>query len=433
MSTAPGASAPLADWLDYIDQLHPREIDLGLERVRTVAGKLLPDPVAPLVITVAGTNGKGSCVHGVARALSHSGFRVGVYTSPHVEQFNERIVVAGNPVEDRLICTALDRVEASRGSVSLSYFEFATLAAFDIFVDAGLDAVVLEVGLGGRLDAVNLLDADISLLTSISLDHMNWLGPDRDTIGKEKVAIARTGRPLVCGDRDLPATVSRYGKQIGARLFRLGNEFDIQPTGVGGAWSWRGLNADGKPITVEALKPQTQIPDNLATVLQTLALLRLPFDESLLRELTALQIPGRFEWRRDSSLDTRVLLDVAHNPASAECLATRLAALATMPRPLVAVLAIMADKDIESMVAALQTQVDIWYIAQVDEERCMPVQELAKRLAQSDSARVIEQFTDAQVAYKAACQTAGADGLVLVTGSFHTVGAVRPLTRQAAA
>ena len=431
MTGAPDAADSLADWLEYIDQVHPRKIELGLDRSRAVLDRLGVTPVAPLVVTVAGTNGKGSCVAGIDLGLRRHGLRTGVYTSPHILHFSERIHLLDRPAGDVEICAALAAVEQARGEITLSYFEFATLAAFKLFHDAGLDAVVLEVGLGGRLDAVNLLDADVAVIASISIDHTAWLGEDRDSIGLEKAGIARQGRPLVCGDRELPDSIIRHAQSLGAPLFLLGQQFDIVAAADGNAWRWRGVDAAGAPLAAGPCAIGSQIPDNLATVLQALALLQVPPEQGLLAALAALRIPGRFEWRRVAGCEADILFDVAHNAGGMRLLGERLAAHQATKgggSRVIAVLAVMADKDVEGMTASLQSRVDIWYIAQVDEPRCMAAHEVAQRVQQLGVKAPIHRYSSVTDAFRDACAQAGAGDVVLVTGSFHTVGAVRHLT-----
>ncbi|MEX2469451.1 MAG: bifunctional tetrahydrofolate synthase/dihydrofolate synthase [Pseudohongiellaceae bacterium] len=434
MITSPDAADSLADWLDYIDQVHPLKIELGLDRVRAVMTRMQLLPVAPLVVTVAGTNGKGSCVAGIDLGLRRHGLHTGVYTSPHIEHFNERIHLGEQEASDGDICAALAAVERARGETSLSYFEFATLAAFKLFHDARLDAVVLEVGLGGRLDAVNLLDADVAVIASISIDHTAWLGADRESIGFEKAGIARPGRPLVYGDRDIPASIERHAAALGTPLYRLGREYDIRAEADN--VRWRGLDAQGQPLDAGPFTPGEQIPDNLATILQALTLLDVPPDPGLLAALASLCLPGRFEWRRVAGCRARILFDVAHNPGGMRLLGERLAARQTTAAAgsrLIAVLAIMADKELESMTAALQSQVDIWYIAQVDEPRCMPAQEVTQRLRRQGGRAPVRQYDSVAEAFREACAQSGAGDLIVVTGSFHTVSAVRHLTEAPAA
>lgn len=237
-------SRSLADWLSYLEQLHPTAIDMGLERVRVVADRLGLTRPAPKVITVTGTNGKGSTCTFLAALLSGQGLRVGVYSSPHLLRYNERVRIAGEQAGDDQLCVAFEAVEQARGEVSLTYFEMGTLAAFWLFERAQLDAAVLEVGLGGRLDAVNLVDADVAVITNVGLDHAEWLGTTRDSVATEKAGIMRTGRPVVCGDLQPPLPLLQRARQLGAPLSLRGRDYDLAVTDQG--WDWRGIDAQGE-------------------------------------------------------------------------------------------------------------------------------------------------------------------------------------------
>lgn len=429
MILAPAASDSLEQWLDYIACVNPREIELGLERIARVWQALgAPEP-APLVFTVAGTNGKGSCVAALDALLRATGKRSGCYTSPHIRQFNERISLDGVMASDHAIRDALWAVEQARGEVLLSYFEFATLAALLLFAEARLDAVVLEVGLGGRLDAVNIIDPDVAIVTSISLDHVDWLGPTREAIGREKAGIARAGMPLVCADPDAPASLIDYARSLQADLLLLGPDFHYRHQPDAGQWSFTGRTDKDTPVTVTAIPDTALHPANLSAALQALLCAGVDISGSA-AVLGSLQVAGRFEWRLADN-NRRVILDVAHNPAAAQWLATKLAALRgqqpVSPR-IAVVLAVMADKDIENMTAALQTVVDFWYIAQVDEARCMPAEEVTQKISRHVSGPV-EQFQRLDAAFAAALAATDSDDVVVITGSFYTVAALRDLTR----
>lgn len=432
MRQAPGRHATLSAWLDYIALLHPREIELGLERGATVLAELDLGRLAPRIVTVAGSNGKGSCVHALSQGLRRRGLRVGSFTSPHIHRFNERIQIDGQEADDRAIVEALCAIESARGAVSLSYFEFATLAAFWLFARAGLDAVVLEVGLGGRLDAVNLVDSDLAIITSISLDHVDWLGPDRESIGQEKAGILRPATALICGDREVPTSITRRAEQLGSPLFLIARDFDIEPDANSETWRWWGRGADGEARQVSGITQGRLWQDNFAIVLQALALLGEEADQQMASELTDAVPPGRLELTRDRDSAVPVLLDVAHNEAGIALLMKRLQALCGDAVRVRLVLAIMADKDVMGMLAALQTRVDIWYIAQVDETRCLPAGQLAEKARAAGIADDrISEFASASAAYRAATGDAkrSADReLIVVTGSFYTVAAVRAYT-----
>lgn len=429
MTLAPAASDSLEQWLDYIATVNPREIELGLERSARVWQALGGGRPAPLVFTVAGTNGKGSCVAALDALLRAQGKRTGCYTSPHIKQFNERIRINGEMAGDSAIRDALAAVERARGETLLSYFEFTTLAALLLFVQADLDAVVLEVGLGGRLDAVNIIDPDVAVITSISLDHVDWLGPTREAIGREKAGIARAGAPLVCADPDPPVSILDYARSLHAQLTLLGADFNYQQSADATRWTFSGHTDTGAAITVADIPASALHPANLSAALQALLSAGLTIDDCA-PVLGALQVPGRFEWRL-ADHNRRVLLDVAHNPAAAQWLASRLETLRRqqpVPPRIAVVLAVMADKDIENMTAALQTVVDFWYIAQVDEARCMPAEEVTQRVSRHVNGPV-EQFQRLDAAFAAALAATDNDDVVVITGSFYTVAALRDLTR----
>jgi len=413
----------LDDWLNWQETLHPRAIDLGLERVRAVLARLQPAPPPHVVITVGGTNGKGSCVALLEAILRAAGHRVGAYTSPHLLRYNERIRVDGADADDATICRAFARIDAARGERSLSYFEFGTLAALDIFRDAGLDVAVLEVGLGGRLDAVNAVDADAALVVSVGIDHTDWLGPDRDSIGREKAGIYRPGRPAICADPDPPPRLLHHARQLGARLLRVGLDYDFARTGQTWRW-WAGdSRLDGLPLP--ALSGRHQI-GNAAAALAALHGLRdrLPIVAAAVHAgLAQVRLPGRFqvfpgavEW----------ILDVAHNPHAAAVLADNL-----RERPCAgqtsAIVGLLADKDAEGVIRAMAGIVDAWYPVTLAGPRGRAGAELADIL-RSAGARATAQ-EDVREACRSALTAARPGDRIVVFGSFHAVApalAARP-------
>lgn len=424
----------LTAWLAHIATVHPRDMELGLERVREVAGRLGLARPAPVVFTIAGTNGKGSTVAAIEAILLRSGLRAGSYMSPHLQRFNERIRLNGTDCEDSRICAALEEVERTRGNISLSYFEFATLAALRIFTTENLDAVILEVGLGGRLDAVNIVDADVAVITNIELDHQDWLGNSRELIGAEKAGIVRAGAPLVYGEELPPESVKQRAAELGAPIFCRESAYGAI-TG-NGCWSWWGRSREKEWDTHNEELDYPQLPLlAMAASLQAVHLSPLAITDSGIR---AAQhdggLPGRMELRRDAAGELPVLLDVAHNPAAARLLAGRIAELRARLGPEVnvaVVLAVLADKDIEGVAGVLEAQVDVWYISEVDDSRTTPVSELSRRLRQF--LRDAEIF-DSESVTEAYRKAAGSGvNLVVATGSFHTVAAVRPLTRAGVA
>ena len=426
------SSRSLSDWLHYIAAIHPREIELGLDRIRKVASKLGIHKPAPCVITVAGTNGKGSCVQTLKVVLRSQGLRTGAYTSPHIESFNERIRCNGEEATDIQLVAAFNKIEAARGSISLSYFEYTTLAALVIFQQSNLDVVLLEVGLGGRLDATNIIDADVAIITNIALDHQDWLGTDREQIGKEKAGILRRNQFVVIGSQDIPVSILDLAAELQCKVFRPGREYEFD-TAADGTWSWRGRDAAGESLVFDNLPvPQLELM-NVAAALQALCLTNhaLPDTDTLKKVMRTLDLAGRWEWRLDCAQQIPVLLDVAHNPAGAELAGRKLALWrknATSRARIIAVMAVMADKDIEAMAHALESLLDICYIAQFDDARCMPAATARQRLAASSPGLHVVEFESVRSAYQQALNSFAAGDLIVVIGSFMTVAAVRPLT-----
>lgn len=428
----------LQSWLQYIRAIHPVEIELGLDRVRQVAASLNITKPAGLVVTIGGTNGKGSCVACLDQLLLAKGYRTGSCTSPHLHRFNERIQLNGEQASDEQICRQFEAIESARQDISLSYFEYTTLAALRLLQSQSLDVALLEVGLGGRLDAVNIIDADIAVITSIDLDHTDWLGNSREEIAVEKAGIARINTALVCGDPDPPVTIAREAQRVGALLYQQGVDFSYHVSGqeqvtsmnseLAQTWNWRGRNANGEIREyVDLAQPAIDLV-NAATALQVLALL--PFDYStaeVSQALSQLRLAGRFELSQDPVCNARVILDVAHNPAAAVMLAKKLQVYRQQHavQRVIAVIAMMSDKDIKAVSHALESVVDIWYIAQFDEPRCMLAIDLEKQLNIDRQTTRIEVFGQVVDAYEAACEIAEPDDLILVTGSFLTVAAVR--------
>ncbi|ATH82652.1 bifunctional tetrahydrofolate synthase/dihydrofolate synthase [Ectopseudomonas mendocina] len=409
----------LGEWLAYLEQLHPSAIDMGLERSREVAQRLGLGKPAPLVITVTGTNGKGSTCAFLASLLRSQGRKVGVYSSPHLLRYNERVVIDGREVDDAELCQAFAAVEAARGETSLTYFEMGTLAAFWLFERATLDAVVLEVGLGGRLDAVNLVDADLALITSIGLDHADWLGDTRESVAFEKAGIMRAGKPALCGDLDPPQPLLEQVALLDAPFFLRGRDYDLSIQGQ--QWSWYGLDAHGQVLQLEQL-PLLDLPmENAALALQAYALLQLPWDhQQIVQALLATRVTGRLDRR---ALDWRgksltLLLDVGHNPHAADYLAQRLEARPPAGKRW-AVFGLLADKDLPGVVAPLLSQVVGWAVAPLATPRSRPAGELAAHLQSYGAA--VTQHADVRAALEAQCEQAAAGDEILLFGSFFCV------------
>lgn len=413
--------ATLDEWLDWQSGLSAAEIELGLERVARVLGDMgLARP--PLVITVGGTNGKGSAVALLEHLARQAGLRPGVYTSPHLVRYNERIRIDGCEADDEAVMAAFRRVEAVRGDVPLTYFEYGTLAALAAFDAAGTDCVLLEVGLGGRLDATNVLDADGVIITSVSLDHEEWLGSDVESIGREKAGIMRQGRPAVFGGSEPPASVTEHAAAIGADLRLPGRDYRAV-TGGGDAqrWDW-----EGRRITLAHLpRPDFGGPEQLQNAAAVLALLEaLGLDEWLRPEAVAraLALPGPPGRQQRVRLGAEWWLDVAHNGAAARALAARLAAEPAAGST-IAVVGLLADKDAAEFAGALAGVVDEWFAVPLDSPRGTPVAALAAVIANTTGrpCRIESSVADAVAR---AQELAGAQDRVVAAGSFYVVGPV---------
>jgi dihydrofolate synthase / folylpolyglutamate synthase len=411
----------LADWLAWQETLHPNAIDLGLDRLQRTLDRLgWQRPTCP-VITVAGTNGKGSCVALTARILREGGYRVGTFTSPHLLRYNERITIDGVEVADEALIDAFERIDAARGPDTLTFFEFNAAAALLVFADAQPDAVVLEVGMGGRLDAVNVVDADVALVTSIDLDHCEWLGRDRETIGREKAGVFRAGRPAIFGSRDMPASIRESAQQIGADLQQLGRDFDWVRNGD--RWNWRGRAGEQRDLPAPALHGDIQY-DNAAAVLAALealqSRLRAP-RAAIERGLQTVTLPGRFQVVRQSNpRPIEWILDVAHNPAAAHTLAAQLAARKNGGRT-IAVCGVLSDKDVEGIVGELRNSFDSWVIVGLQGARALPPEDLAARVRKV-GANVEAVAADVVAGCLVAEALAQAGDRIVVFGSFLTVG-----------
>ncbi|MNQ23808.1 Bifunctional protein FolC [compost metagenome] len=409
----------LADWLTYLEQLHPSAIDMGLERSRAVAQRLGLSRPAPRVITVTGTNGKGSTCAFLAALLQEQDLKVGVYSSPHLLRYNERVQIAGVEAGDAELCQAFAAIEAARGEISLTYFEMGTLAAFWLFQRAALDAVVLEVGLGGRLDAVNLIDADLALVTSIGIDHAEWLGDNRESVAFEKAGIFRAGKPALCGDLDPPQALLAQAALLDAPLFLRGRDYSLSIEGQD--WSWFGLNGKGEGVRLQHM-PLLDLPmENAALALQAYALLDLPWQpERIASALSRTRVTGRLDRRMLNwqGKPLTLLLDVGHNPHAAEYLARRLSG-----RPLagkrLAVFGLLADKDLAGVVMPLLDQIVEWAVAPLPTSRTRPAGELQAYL--HNCGAQVTAHADVQAALQAQCARASAGDEILLFGSFYCV------------
>lgn len=404
----PQATSPLAAWLHYLEHLHATAIDMGLTRVKQVADRLHLLRPAPTVFTVAGTNGKGTTCCTLEAILMAAGLRVGVYSSPHLLRYTERVRIQGQELPEAAHTQAFAEVESGRGDVSLTYFEFGTLAALHLFKQANLDVVILEVGLGGRLDATNIVDADVAMVTSIALDHTDWLGHDRESIGREKAGIFRSNTPAVVGEPDMPASIAAVAAEKGTLLFKRGRDWHFALEGDG--WYWQ--SADGARMTLPL--PNVPLP-NAATALAALhqGPINVPL-AAIEQGLRRAALPGRFQ---TVSEQPTLILDVAHNPHAAAYLAGRLAQLPKTAK-VRAVIGMLADKDIPGTLAHLTPVVDEWYCAPLEGPRGASAELIAVHLERCRS------FDDVATAWHQAMQDAETQDTVVVCGSFHTVAHV---------
>ncbi len=408
----------LSDWLAWIETLHPRTIDLGLERVHAVLDKMELRRPGFAAITITGTNGKGSTAAMCAAILQQAGYKVGVYTSPHLIDYNERIRINGQNVADAELCAAFGRIDAARDTIPLTYFEFGTLAAFDLFHAARIDIAVLEVGMGGRLDAVNAIDSDVAIVTSVDIDHTAWLGNTREAIGYEKAGIFRHDRPAICSDPNPPAVIATEAKRIGAKLLQLNRDFHVERAST--EWTWRCGNRLRAGLPYPALRGDYQL-FNAAAVLTALDSLapRFPVTQNDVRAgFLAAMIAGRFQVLPGQP--TRVL-DVAHNAQAARSLAATLKQQRIAGRTL-AVLGMLKDKDMVSVVAPLAEVVDRWYLTSLNTARGASAAQLMEALASAGVRAPAQGFDNVGQAYAATLHDASEVDRVVVFGSFYTVG-----------
>ena len=413
-------AAPLSDWLAWLETLSPSEIKLGLERVQDVLVRLdLPRP--PHVLLIAGTNGKGSSVAMTDALLRASGYRTGAYTSPHIFDYNERIVVDGQSASDDEIIAALGQVEAARGETELTYFEFGTLAAVVHFAAQNLDVWILEVGLGGRLDACNAIHPTASLITNVSLDHCDWLGNDVASIAVEKAGVMRDGRPTVFGHSTMPVAIANYADKIGAVLLQASRDFD-HSIDSDGRWSWRGPTRVLEGLEPPGFMGAFQVGNAAAvlTLLEVSGLMERIDSRRVNDVLPDVSLMGRMQNLRIDGADW--LVDVAHNPAAAEVLAGALATTATSGET-VAIVGILDDKDLEGIIRPLAKCVDRWIAMTADSPRAVPASELARQISSlTDTACLMAD--SAEHAIEFARHRASENDRILVTGSFFTVGPV---------
>jgi len=412
----------LPQWLEWQETLHFTKVDPGLARVGQVWQKLGGQTTLPFtVITIAGTNGKGSSVAMLESILRSAGYRTGSYTSPHLLEYNERICIDGQPCQDNTICDAFALIDKARDQTSLTYFEFATLAAADIFSRNKVDIAIFEVGMGGRLDAVNLFDADIALITPISLDHTEWLGTDREAIGGEKAGIIREAKPVVCSEKKPPVSVVNYAASLKSPVYIAGNEFNIIQNEE--HWHWSNSHVEWKNLPFPALVGEYQI-QNAAAVLQVISLLSeqaISISENAIKKgLSTVQLAGRFQ---QISGDISQILDVTHNQQGAKNLAKLLVEIPCDGKTF-AVLSMLKDKDVTTVCSILKSAIDVWYVSGLDGNRGMTSKQLASKLSTTINEDNIKVASTVLDAYREAMSEAKKGDRVLVFGSFHTVEAV---------
>lgn len=404
----------LEQWLDYQQQIHPKSIDMGLERVGEVARRLGLGRPARQVITVGGTNGKGSTVAFLEAIARAAGLKVGAYTSPHLLRYNERVRIDGAEADDADLVAAFVRIEAARGDTPLTYFEFGTLAALLVFEAAQLDLAILEVGLGGRLDATNIVDPDCAVITTVDLDHQDYLGDARESIGFEKAGILRAGKPCVLAEKDPPSSVLRHAYAIGAFAIRRHSDYLVDELDTG--WRWR--DPGFSVVLPDPGMPAPAQRGNAAAAIAALRTLDLRIPVRAMREgVASARAPGRLQVLPGSP---EIVLDVAHNPQGARQLADWLAA---NPKPTVAVFSALADKDLAGICRPLAPWLRAWHLGPITDagSRGLPVDELARRLGDELPADILFPHRSLADARHAAARAAGEGGRVLVFGSFHTV------------
>ncbi|NOH70724.1 bifunctional tetrahydrofolate synthase/dihydrofolate synthase [Vibrio pectenicida] len=404
------ATSSITMWLDYLANIHTSNIDLGLERVKAVAEMANLTKPAPTIITVAGTNGKGSTCALMEAILLDAGHSVGVYSSPHLIRYNERVRINGKELADEKHTQAFDYIEQKRSDISLSFFEFGTLAALRLFQTESVNIVLLEVGLGGRLDATNIVDHDVSVITSLAIDHVDWLGDDIEVIGFEKAGIYRANRPAICGQPKAPSTVAAHADDIGAELYQVGIQYDYQAIDEN-SWCW-----SHGPYRLEQLPIPVLPLQNAATALMALATANLDIsDVNIVNGLKAAQLPGRMQVIHN---EPTVILDVAHNPHSAGYLVEQIQQK-YHGKEVHIVVAMLHDKDIKATLDVISITANYWYPASLKGPRAAQANELSQFLPDNTMS-----FSTPIDALKAAMNEAKDNDVILVVGSFHTVGEV---------
>ncbi len=405
------------EWLRYLESLHPKTIALGLERVAEIKQRLPLDPKFPIIV-VGGTNGKGSVCAMLEAMLHADGYRVGCYTSPHLLDYNERVRIAKRPVSDAELCTSFEKIEQVRGDIALTYFEFGTLAAMQCFISHDVEVAILEVGLGGRLDAVNIFDSDCAVVSSIDIDHTEYLGDTREKIAYEKAGIFRPGKVAIFGDTDMPDAIANQAQKIGAQLWCLGKQFSFQFHANDLQWDYQGASKRSS-LPFPALRGAFQL-HNASTVLAVLDVMKekLPVSMAAVRRgLMEVELAGRFQVLPGKPI---VILDVAHNPHAARSLAKSLASMPPFPKTY-AVCAMLKDKDMAGIVRELMWQVDVWLVAGIAAPRGATAEELSGVVRREIVEGEVLRFATVTEAMHHACEDAGENDRIVVFGSFYTV------------
>ena len=425
----------LSSWLQHLENgVAGGEIEMGLTRVGAVRDRMGLKPVCPLIV-VGGTNGKGSVCAYLTQIYHEAGYRVGTLTSPHLLRFNERIAINGEAVADDLIVSAFEHIETARAEIPLTYFEFNTLAAVDVFIRQQVDVMILEVGLGGRLDAVNIFDADVAVITSVDLDHEAFLGDTVEKVAFEKAGIMRAGKPVICAQIPVPHSLSSHAAEVGADLLLFGRDFDCHKMEMQ-QWSYRFHPQESSLYTGEHARHALPIPvlrgnfqlSNAACALTVLECLseRLPLDiGAIKRGLLRVRHPGRFQVLPGRPV---TVLDVGHNPHAARALRSSLIALPYAEKRM-AVFSMLADKDIDAVLEIIKDQFDFWLIAPLALPRGMTVQALQQKFIQHNITAVTA-YPDVKEAYQAALSEAGENDRIVVFGSFHTVAEIIDLSSR---
>lgn len=417
----------LNEWLGWLETCHPQEIDLGLERIRSVAQRLQLLSFPARVVIVGGTNGKGSCVAATAALLRGSGLSVGVYTSPHLLHYCERIAINDHFATEAEVCAAFEKIFLACESISLTYFEFGTLAALEVFRQRQVDVIILEVGLGGRLDAVNIIDPDVAVITSVDLDHQDWLGNDRESIGQEKAGIMRPHKPVVCADPVPPGTVLTIAQHLEAQWNGVNEAFGF--SSEPDHWNWWGLNQAGQRVELTHMPlPVLPLP-SLAAALQTVNMLGIDLRSIACGPLLAgLQLPGRFQQLYYK--DRRFILDVAHNPAATQYLAQRLQSQNVSGR-FIGIVAMMADKDRSNSLGNLTHLINAWYLADLSG--------IPRAATRVQLERDLQQLTvpiagggAMEDCIEQAVKDAQAEDCIVIFGSFYTVAAALAVIQPSA-